>query len=350
MTRFLLALLVLLVAVAPARAVVGGQPVDPATVPWFASVGGCGGTLVAPDRVLTAGHCVMHQSLSKTSGLSAVVVGGVARDVTGFAMHPAWRHANGPHNVLDDVAIVQLAQPVTEIAAVPLGDTPAKEARIVGTGRSTVPGSGASEGLTFGGGLREAVLRPITDRTCARAFRHHAGNAGERFDAARMLCATDVDGRAPLSSGCNGDSGGPLYAGTPQAPVLLGVVSWGGARCGADHLPSVFAQVSRYRAFIADPSPTWAPATASPAQITGTRRVGGRLTCTATGFAAPPTRIAVFWQRQGGGRPKTVSHARSYRVTRADRGRKLVCAIEASNDGGIADVPFGTSAIAKISR
>jgi D-alanyl-D-alanine carboxypeptidase len=34
--------------------------------------------------------------------------------------------------------------------------------------------------------------------------------------------------------------------------VLLGVVSWAGARCGADHLPSVFAQVSRYRTFIAD--------------------------------------------------------------------------------------------------
>jgi hypothetical protein len=31
-----------------ADAVVGGQPVDETSVPWFASVGGCGGTLVAP--------------------------------------------------------------------------------------------------------------------------------------------------------------------------------------------------------------------------------------------------------------------------------------------------------------
>jgi hypothetical protein len=74
--------------------------------------------------VVTAGHCVMHQSLSKSSGLSA----------------------------------------------------------------------GASESLTFGGGLREAVLRPITDGACARAF--SPGNDGDRFEAARMLCATDVDGLA----------------------------------------------------------------------------------------------------------------------------------------------------------
>src|SRR3954464_1666205 len=45
----------LLACAAPAGAVVGGEPVAPETVPWFAS-GKCGGTLVAPDRILTAGH------------------------------------------------------------------------------------------------------------------------------------------------------------------------------------------------------------------------------------------------------------------------------------------------------
>jgi V8-like Glu-specific endopeptidase len=62
----LLALLLALVMATPSAAVVGGQPVDPATAPWFVSVGSCGGTLAAPDRIVTAGHCVAHQSRSST--------------------------------------------------------------------------------------------------------------------------------------------------------------------------------------------------------------------------------------------------------------------------------------------
>ena len=49
---FVLAAAALCAGAGPAHAVVGGEPVEPAGVPWFVSLGGCGGTLVAPDRVL----------------------------------------------------------------------------------------------------------------------------------------------------------------------------------------------------------------------------------------------------------------------------------------------------------
>jgi len=167
------------------------------------------------------------------------------------------RRRNGD-NFLDDVAIVELDASVTGVPLVKLEGVDAPEALILGTGRRFAPGTGHSEVAMLDSTLRAAPLRTIDDAACAKAFKGYKARAGERFYA-RMRCSIDADGRQPLYSGCNGDSGGPLWTGTADAPVQLGVVSWGGDRCGADRLPSVFADVARYRAFIADPAPAWAP-------------------------------------------------------------------------------------------
>ena len=149
--------------------------------------------------------------------------------------------------------------------------------------------------MITGGGLRQATLRQITDAECAKAFKGRTPGTGETFDAARMRCAIDPDGREPLSSGCFGDSGGPLIAGTNAAPVQIGVVSWGGDKCGADHSPSVFADVERYRSFISDPDPTWAPTRKRAVKI---KRSGSTLTCTVDGPREPGTHA---WPMSGSG-------------------------------------------------
>ena len=220
------------------------------------------------------------------------------------ALHPDWRHRNGPRNFLDDVAIVELAAPVTGVTPVRLGGPAVREAWILGRGRAFAPGTGTAIAETLDSSLRSAPLRTISDAQCARAFRGYEPADGERFDR-RMRCAIDADGRAPLHSGCNGDSGGPLWTGTPEAPVQLGVVSWGGDRCGADHLPSVFADVERDRGFILDPAPTWAPTTTAKAIVTisGPPRQGRRLTCSARDLRLPDgAAVAYSWSIVGAGR------------------------------------------------
>ena len=103
------------------------------------------------------------------------------------------------------------------------------------------------------GGLHQATLRQVSDADCAQVYKTNRPGTGERFNAARMRCAVDVDGKQPLNSGCFGDSGGALVVGTNEAPVQLGVVSWGGDRCGADHSPS---RVRRRRSATATSSST----------------------------------------------------------------------------------------------
>ena len=266
----LLTVLVALAAAPPAGAVVGGEK-SVTSVPWFASVGGCGGTLVSPTRVLTAAHCVQGRTIAD---LRQVIVGGdIVRDVSHVAMHPNWRQRNGTENFLDDVAIVELAQPVTTVTPIALARTDVPEASITGRGRAFAPGTGHSEAEMLDASLRSAPLRTLTDAQCAAAFKGYKGSTRERYDK-RMRCSIDADGEEPLYSGCNGDSGGPLWATIGGVPTQLGVVSWGGDRCGADHLPSVFADVARYRSFILDPvADVGAVRRPRASKVTGARRV-----------------------------------------------------------------------------
>ena len=335
-----LGLLVASAAAAPAGAVVHGTPVDPAAVPWFASLGGCGGTLVAPDRVLTAAHCVAGQTPEHVGGIT---VGGLTRRATHIAMHPQWRHRNGPANYLDDVAVIELDTPIAGVPTVALGGADPGIAHILGRGRPFAPGTGHSQAETLDGTLRTADLKTIGDAACARAFRGYRGATLERFDA-RMRCAIDADGLEPLYSGCHGDSGGPLWFGTTAAPVQLGVVSWGGD-CGADHRPSVFADVALYRDFITDPTPTWAPTKTGRVRIAGVARAGRTLRCSAPRYTREPgTTLEYSWRGVGTFKgneyqpPKTLSRGTTYKVATADRGHGVSCHLAAANHGGFVAV------------
>jgi hypothetical protein len=336
--------MVCITPIAPASGVVGGALAAEETVPWFASWSLCGGTLVAPDRVLTAGHCLRGRSLSD---LESIRVAGTVRRGVRVALHPDWRHSNGRYP-FEDVALIQLDMPVTGVPQVSLGGPLPQRVKVLGRGMYTAPEYDGDLGETDDL-LRVAELRALTDARCARDYRHRRGSENQRFRPARMFCTTDIDGLPPISSACFGDSGGPLYSGNEVAPVLHGIVSWGGARCGADRLPTVYASVKRARRFIAAREPKWAPVPDGPTVISGRATPGHRLKCILPSWSVRPTRIRVRWDGWRWG-PAPVGYRPTYTVRARDAGHELSCNVKASNAGGSVTVPDGPASWVHVPR
>ncbi|MDA0173809.1 trypsin-like serine protease [Solirubrobacter taibaiensis] len=315
---FRLTLLFTALLVAPAHAVVNGQALKPSKAPWFVPAGICGATLIAPDRLATAAHCVDPVDLGD---FETIKVGGETRRGVAVALPSTWREQSAGF-ARDDVAIIKLDRPVTRVQPVPLATSVPAKVRILGQGKR------AWDAPTGRIGLRQATLTTIADRACGPRWK--GTKYAKRFEAASEVCA---GGRASV---CAGDSGGPMIGGTLAKPVLVGIISWTGARCGEDKLPSVSAEASHYADFLLAPEPVWAPTPAGPTTIT---RSGDTLSCTATWTVAPDT-VQFRWRRRQMGKTHyefvTVARTATYTPTKPGL---YDCEALGSNAGGRATAP-----------
>ncbi|XP_028616847.1 serine protease 28-like [Grammomys surdaster] len=239
--------------------IVGGHRTSPGRWPWQVSlriynyetsswVHICGGSIIHPQWVLTAAHCI--QSQDADPALYRVQVGEVylykeqeLLNISRIAIHPDYNHFNKRF----DVALMQLAALLITSTRVSPVSLPKDSSTFNSTDQCWLAGWGKilqNMPLPPPYQLYEVKI-PIQDsKTCKWTYRKKLPDERKNEEIFEdMLCAGTL-GRGP----CIGDSGGPLVCWKSNKWMQVGVVSKG-IDCSND-LPSVFSRVQSSLAWI----------------------------------------------------------------------------------------------------
>jgi secreted trypsin-like serine protease len=263
--------------------IVNGTEAPDGKYPWQVRIyssmedqfGFCGGSIIDPQWVLTASHCLAkgesHGGPNAAVDPEDVVVGYGSTDRTKTIRIPAEKvFVNEGYLAkgLDgksDVALIKLQTPIPNAPTITLAD-PDSDKKVLTSGTHvTVTGWGAlwspfdkdvealmpdlgpqqemREKWQFPLKLREVEIEAMDNDSCNAAFQPVNLSVAPSEICAMIKGAT--------KDSCQGDSGGPLVvpAETPQGYLQVGIVSWG-TMCGNRVTPSVFTRVSTFTDWI----------------------------------------------------------------------------------------------------